>query len=247
MNNLRKYGSAPFRVAVIHGGPGAPGEMAPVARELALTCGVLEPLQTADSIDLQVAELKSILEKEGTPPVTLVGFSWGAMLGFIVSARLPALVKKLIMVSSGPFTEKYAANLMPTRSSRLSTNEKEELLSLMESLDNPFTEDKDRIFARFGALMSRADSFKPFPHDNDILEFQYDIYQKIWAEARKMRMTGELLNLGKRIRCPVVAIHGDYDPHPADGVKVPLTGVLKDLPCASMFSGPPAAGMVARC
>jgi hypothetical protein len=35
MKNLRKYGEEPFEVAVIHGGPGAPGEMAPVAGELA--------------------------------------------------------------------------------------------------------------------------------------------------------------------------------------------------------------------
>jgi len=33
LNNLRQYGNAPFSVAVIHGGPGASGEMAPVARE----------------------------------------------------------------------------------------------------------------------------------------------------------------------------------------------------------------------
>ncbi len=45
MNNLRKYGKTPFSVAVIHGGLGAGGEMAPVARELASDCGVLEPIQ----------------------------------------------------------------------------------------------------------------------------------------------------------------------------------------------------------
>ena len=33
MKNLKVYGNAPFNVAVIHGGPGAPGEMAPVARD----------------------------------------------------------------------------------------------------------------------------------------------------------------------------------------------------------------------
>ena len=33
MKNLRKYEKSPFNVAVIHGGPGAPGEMAPVVRD----------------------------------------------------------------------------------------------------------------------------------------------------------------------------------------------------------------------
>jgi len=41
MKNLRKYGHKPFVVAVIHGGPGAPGEIAPVARELSSIRGVL--------------------------------------------------------------------------------------------------------------------------------------------------------------------------------------------------------------
>lgn len=45
---LRTYGQAPFKGAVLHGGPGAPGEMAPVAKELARFCGVLEPLQTKE-------------------------------------------------------------------------------------------------------------------------------------------------------------------------------------------------------
>ena len=34
MKNYRTWGNAPFTVAVIHGGPGVAGEMAPVADEL---------------------------------------------------------------------------------------------------------------------------------------------------------------------------------------------------------------------
>jgi pimeloyl-ACP methyl ester carboxylesterase len=37
------------------------------------------------------------------------------------------------------------------------------------------------------------------------------------------------LKLGEKIKCPVVAIHGDYDPHPAKGVREPLSGVIKDF------------------
>jgi hypothetical protein len=54
MKNLRKYGKSPFNVAVIHGGPGAPGEMAPVARELSSGWGVLEPFQTVSFLEGQV-------------------------------------------------------------------------------------------------------------------------------------------------------------------------------------------------
>ena len=57
MQNLRTYGKAPLTAAVIHGGPGAGGEMAPVARKLAYDYGVLEPIQTATTLEGQVQEL----------------------------------------------------------------------------------------------------------------------------------------------------------------------------------------------
>jgi hypothetical protein len=41
MKDLRTYGKAPFSVAVIHGDPGAAGEMAQVASEIALGCLLL--------------------------------------------------------------------------------------------------------------------------------------------------------------------------------------------------------------
>ena len=108
MINPRRYGSSPFSVAVIHGGPGAGGEMAAVARELCSGRGVLEPLQTAHSLQGQVEELKGLLEENAQLPATLIGFSWGAWLSFILAARYPAMVKRLVLIGSGPFEEKYA-------------------------------------------------------------------------------------------------------------------------------------------
>ena len=98
MDNLRIYGRAPYRVAVIHGGPGAPGYMAPVARELAADWGVLEPLQTADTLDGQVEELRGVMAAAGELPMVLIGSSWGAMLGFVLAAQHPASVRRLILV-----------------------------------------------------------------------------------------------------------------------------------------------------
>lgn len=229
MKNLRKYGSKPFNVAVIHGGPGAPGELAPVAREISSVRGVLEPLQTATTLERQVQELKAVLEKNGDLPVTLIGFSWGAMLSFIFTARYPPFVKKLILIGSGAYEEKYADNIMKTRLSRLSEVEREEALSLMETLSDPTTLDKNTPMVRLGELISGADSYNPLPHESEILECQYDIYQSIWEQAMKLRNSGKLLELGKRIQCPVVAIHGDYDPHLAEGIKDPLSRILKDF------------------
>jgi pimeloyl-ACP methyl ester carboxylesterase len=229
MKSLRKYGAAPYQVAVIHGGPGAPGEMAPVARELGAYWGVLEPLQTANTLDGQVEELQCILSTYAKLPVALVGYSWGAWLSFIVAARFPAMVRKLILVSSGPFEQKYARNILKDRLDRLGDNEKRELLVLIDSLNVNDSERGDFGMERLGQLISMADSYDPLPHDDEVLELQPQIFRSVWKEAEELRWSGGLLQLGKKIQCPVVAIHGAYDPHPAEGVEKPLSTVLEDF------------------
>ena len=191
--------------------------------------GVLEPLQTAATLGGQVRELKAVLAKHAALTVTLIGFSWGALLSFIFTARYPSLVKKLILIGSAPYEEKYAVNIMQTRLSRLSEAEGEQALSLMQTLNDPSIADKNMPLARLGKLLSKADSYDPLPHDDEVLECRYDIYQGVWERASELRSSGKLLELGKRIQCPVVAIHGDYDPHPSAGVIEPLSRTLKDF------------------
>jgi pimeloyl-ACP methyl ester carboxylesterase len=225
---LRKYGERPFSVAVVHGGPGAAGEMAPVARRLASSWGVLETLQTATTLDGQVEELVAILEREGVPPSFLIGFSWGAMLSFIVAASRPELVGKLILIGSAPFEERYAASIQQTRMERLGEAEREEAERLTHALEDPGTRDPDAVFARLGELFGKSDAYDPIPNPGEI-EPRYDIYRKVWGEAARLRKDGGLLRLRSHIRCPVVAIHGDYDPHPPTGVAEPLSGILSDF------------------
>ena len=174
MKSLRLYGNRPFNVAVIHGGPGAPGEMAPVARELSSVGGVLEPLQTAASLEGQVQELYTVLKGNGDLPVTLIGWSWGAMLSFIFAARYPSFVAKLILIGSGAYEEKHAADIMNTRLSRLGEKDRAEALSLMETLNAPTVEDKNTPLARFGKLIFQADSYDPLPYQGEVLECRYD-------------------------------------------------------------------------
>lgn len=230
--NFRAYGQPPFTVVAVHGGPGAPGTMAPVARELrARGWSVLEPMQTADSLDGQAEELSRQIEERGSPPVTVIGHSWGAMLAFITAARYPPLFRKLILVCSGVFEERYADAIMPTRLSRLSEEERHEVRSLIDALSTPALADASESLARLGALLSGTDTFEPLPDEepNDCLPAEGDTFQKVWNDAVRLRHSGELLELGSRIRCPVVAIHGDYDPHPADGVSKPLSAAVQDF------------------
>lgn len=229
VENVRVYGQRPYNVALIHGGPGAPGYMAPVARELSGDWGVVEPLQTADSLDGQVQELREVLEAHADSPVTMAGSSWGAMLGFIFAARHPALVAKLILIGSGVFEPQYAPEITQTRLDRFDEEQRETFFALAEVLDDPVVESKDEVLSQLGRLIEKVDAYDPLTLESEVLRCQYDIHRRVWRDAEALRAGGELLALGKQIHCPVVAIHGDHDPHPADGIRKPLSSVLQDF------------------
>lgn len=228
--NFRRYGHPPFALAVLHGGPGAPGSVAPVARKLAVSGrGVLEPLQSALSVNGQIEELREFLEENADLPITLIGHSWGAMLGLLFAARYAERVKKLILVGCGPLEARYAEGIMAARMSRLSENEQDEIQSLVTQLHELAAADKNRLLARFGELLGKADCYDPRIEENEPLEVQHDVHQHVWNEAALLRANGYFLEQGKFIQCPVVAIHGDYDPHPAEGVYEPLSRILNDF------------------
>jgi len=203
--------------------------MAPVARVLSGQWGVLEPFQTRMSVDGQVEELRQAIEEAGEAPVTLIGHSWGAWLGFIAAARHPDLVGKLTLIGSGGFEAAHAEGPDLTRLSRLTPEQRDEVARLRKELIGVGNEGKKRAFARFGELFSMADAYEWIPHEREPIEYRPDIFMNVWPEAAAMRASGQLLALGRSIQCPVVAIHGDYDSHPAAGVRDPLSRVLRNF------------------
>lgn len=229
MLNLRKHGHQPFEIAVIHGGPGVAGELAPVAVHLSKTYGVLEPLQTQSRFEGQLEELKTVLEENAQLPLVLIGYSYGSLLSFVFTGRYPHFVKKLILLSSSVFEDQYATEIMNTRLKRMGEKERTEVEGLLEKFNDSQRKDKDEIFSKLGELIFQADSYDPLPFENEFLQKSYEIYSKIQKEAHALRTSGKLLDYGKNIRCPVVAIHGDYDPHPHEGIQVPLSRTLKDF------------------
>lgn len=206
--------------------------MASVARELAKSgVGVLEPLQTSDSIDGQVNELYAVLNSHGQLPITLVGWSWGAMLSYITAARHPEVVHKLILVSSGVYEHQYTSTIMDTRMSRLNDDERRAIENAFEQINSPDDPERDSALELIGSIFrKKTDSYDLLADpDDDVLKVQSDISHTVWAEANALRQSGELIALGKAIRCPVIAIHGDYDPHPIAGIREPLTPVLDNF------------------
>ncbi|WP_216825776.1 alpha/beta fold hydrolase [Ruegeria sp. EL01] len=219
--DVRQYGGEPSRIAVLHGGPGGAGEVEPFARELGRRgYAVLEPFQTRRSVDGQVDELRSQIERHCIPPVAVIGWSWGAWLGCLLAARYPALVRTLILVGSGPFDAKYAEAIRTTKNSRLSQDERDELMAL-----RPMEGEPEQI-ERFIELSDLADTFRRDTSIQPRVDLNIEIHETVWPEANEMRINGTLLKEVSSIRSPVTAIHGDYDPRPADGVRIPLRTAL---------------------
>ena len=137
---------------------------------------------------------------------------------------------------------------MSTRSDRLSQEDRRVLDSLVTKLNDPGNRDKNRIFAELGTIIDTADSRDPLLHASEVVEYCYDIYQNVWKQAQELRTSGELVALGTHIRCPVVAIHGDYDPHPAEGVKIPLSRVNKkfQIHSSGKLRPPTLAGTICK-
>lgn len=229
MNNPRLYGNGPFSIILIHGGPGASGSMAPLANELSHTFNVLESLQTFKTIDGQIQELHDILIQYANVPVILVGHSWGAWLSYIFAARYASIVSKVILIASGPFEDKYTSEISRIRLSRLSHEEVVKVNIIEEKLNNQNAINKKELFKQYGRLMSKADSYDAIKEEDDVTDYQPDIFFSVWKEAENLRRSGELLKMGHQISCPVAAIHGDYDPHPYDGIKLPLSKVIKNF------------------
>ncbi len=226
MKNVIKRGTPPYSLAILHGGPGAPCSAAPIAMRLSERFGVIEPIQTADSVEGQIVELKKQLDKNAIMPVTLVGWSWGAWLGFMFASRYPENVNKLLLVGSGPFEQKYARHISKTRLSRLTKEEQKEAKACLEKLSKG---ENDESLLRLGQLFSKADSYDRVATYEEPTMLQVNIYKKVWSEAEELRRNGALLRMGRAIKCPVVALHGEYDTHPHEGVSKPLSKIISDF------------------
>ncbi len=221
MNSIQKYGNPPYQICLLHGGPGAAGEMKPLAIELSKQFGVLELFQTEKTIAGQIEELKKQVQLFAEIPVILVGYSWGAWLAVLFTADYSKLVKGLILVGTPSFEKKHNKNLLETRLQRLKPTLREEAVKLLSEIKSG--ERSNKKLGRFGDLMSIADAFEPESGVNEEVKIDMDIYQSVWKEASELRDNGDLANCLKKIERPVIAIHGENDPHSIQGVEAPLS------------------------
>src|SRR5262245_15079766 len=107
---IRRYGNRGPNVVVLHGGPGAPGSAAGLARALAEEFSVFEPLQRGSGIvPLTVSQHVEDLAAIAPTGSAIVGHSWGAMLGLSFAACFRDRVSCLALVGCGTYDEECRA------------------------------------------------------------------------------------------------------------------------------------------
>ena len=224
---VRLYGRAPYRIVLVHGGPGGAGEMSPLARALEPRVSLIEAMQTKLSIAELIEELRGQVAAHAQAPAILVGHSWGAWLCLLFAARHPELVARLVLISSGVLEDRYAEQLRATQLARLGAADAAEMAALEATLADPAVTDKGALFERHRHLYDKTENYDAEPEPKDRFETDPSIFDRIWPEAATLRASGELLRQAARVASPVLAIHGDYDPSPAAGVQDPLARVLR--------------------
>lgn len=229
MERFRQYGRGVPRIVLVHGGPGAPGELRPLARILEKKGHAsLEPFQSATTIDGQVEELREQLEEAGVKRCLLLGYSWGSWLSILFAERYPEMVERLILVSTPPFTYEESLEINTKRMGRLSEEQRSEVAALIKALDSHSKEERIAAFRSLAFLFKVADSYSLLTDKEYVEEYQVDTFKSIWSEAEQRRASGALFESFKSLQLPLVFVHGDEDPHPSTAILKMLKGLELD-------------------
>jgi pimeloyl-ACP methyl ester carboxylesterase len=201
---VRIYGTDGPLVAVLHGGPAAVGEAAPIARGLADAFLALEPWQSGSGVARHVADLHELLrECGGGAPVALVGESWGAMLALACAAAHPESVGPIVLIGCGTFDPAARARMR-------------EILD--ERIDDPLR-----------APLYDFDPLPPERPDPSLPPFDAQAHRETWADMLRLQEAGVYPAAFAAIRSPVLMLHGAYDPHPGGMIRASLAPHLPGL------------------
>ncbi len=209
-------------MVVVHGGPGAPGSAAPLARALGRRFRVLEPLQRPSggeplSVARHVADLDEVVRRLcGDERPGVVGHSWGAMLALSFAAAHPDRVRSLALVGCGTYDEASRSSYEQALASRLGEEGRRRAKELRrQSAAAAGEEERDRVLAALGRLLGRAQACDPLPEEEgEPLWVDARGHAETWADARRLQAAGVEPAAFAAVTCPVLMLHGDDDPHP---------------------------------
>jgi pimeloyl-ACP methyl ester carboxylesterase len=225
--HVREYGAAGPCVIVLHGGPGAAGSMARVARELADMFRVVEPFQRESggerlTVARHVADLHEVMSFYANDrPPALLGSSWGAMLALAYAAAAhPDATGPLVLVGCGTFDPVARAALQSTVAKRMD----ERIRVRLKEAEHV---DLDRRWKARAEAMAPVYSIDLLnsPHDEETFDAQ--AHHETWDDMLRLQNEGVYPAAFAAIRVPLLMVHGDFDPHPG---RLIFNGLQHHLP-----------------
>jgi pimeloyl-ACP methyl ester carboxylesterase len=227
MLKVRTYGSSGPQVIVVHGGPGACGSMAPIARGIADSFRVLEPFQSAVSATVadHVADLHEVVESyaRDTAPA-LVGHSWGAMLALAYASAHPSSTGPIVLVCSGTFD--FAARKQ--FSINLSERKKDEGARRRFELALQIADPNER-FHELGKQTLELYSYDLATTEQEIDESEPGCRESTWDDMVRLQNEGVYPGSFAAIKSPVLMLHGAEDPHPGEMIRASLAPYIPQL------------------
>jgi pimeloyl-ACP methyl ester carboxylesterase len=227
---VRQYGQAGPWVIAVHGGPGAMGSMASVARGLAGRFRVLEPWQRRSggaplTVARHVADLHHLAKSrcEAQRPA-LVGHSWGAMLALAYAAAHPDDAGPLVLVGCGTFDPAARARMEAIREARMDGALRAEMARLDRDIADP-----DQRLCALGRLMMRVDSYDLASVEMEMEVCDAAANRETWRDMLRLQENGVYPALFAAIRSPVLMLHGAADPHPGRTIRDGLAPHLPQL------------------
>ena len=203
-------------MAVLHGGPGAPGSAASLAQDLAHWFMVLEPWQRRSGEPaLTVAQHVADLDAVFPDGAALVGHSWGAMLALSYAAARPGRARSLALVGCGTYDPAAREAFHRALGARLSEEDRrhlDELTGLAEAAASDA--ELDRRLGRVRDFMEEAMSYERIPEPGDAVEVDGRGHHETWEDVLRLQAEGVEPAAFAAISCPVLMLHGDDDPHP---------------------------------
>lgn len=226
----REYGSPGLHVVVLHGGPGAAGSVAPVARELAAEFHVLEPFQRGSgpeplTVARHVEDLHQFIGARlaGSRPA-LVGHSWGAMLALAFAAAHPDATGAIVLVACGTFDEVSRGQFQATLDRRIGATLRWRMARLTREVTDP-----DERLRRLGDLLLPPYSFDLVSLDQEVARCDATAHEETWDDMLRQQRTGVYPAAFRAIRVPVLMLHGADDPHPGTMIRDTLLAHIPHL------------------
>ncbi|CAG0965209.1 Cis-3-alkyl-4-alkyloxetan-2-one decarboxylase [Myxococcaceae bacterium] len=221
---VRRYGFQGTNVVVLHGGPGAPGSIAGLARLLAPHFNVLEPLQRRSGFaPLTVAQHVDDLAVVAPERSAIVGWSWGAMLGLSFAARHPERVSRLVLVGCGTYDENSRAQFKQALENLLNQAGNESIRDLIRQKQSEQDEKaRDATLGKLGAAYARLESYELLEDSlgqADKLPVDAVGNRETWDDVLRLQRQGIEPQAFATIRVPVLMLHGDVDPHPGSATR----------------------------